>query len=63
MLALRTERGIILKEYRKAFGTDFTEDYKAAIKKTQKYLDITEEKISIKDEYLYVQNGIITEFM
>ncbi len=63
MLALRTTDGLDLKEYEKAFGTNFKDDYKAALKKTEKYLDITDEKVAIKDEYLYVQNGILTEFM
>lgn len=63
MLALRTTAGIDLKEYKKAFNTDFMQDYKKAIEKNRRYLDITDENVAIKDEYLYVQNGILTDFM
>ena len=63
MLALRTSAGIDVKDYKKAFGTDIFKDYERAIKKNAAYLDITEDRIAVKDEYLYVENGIITDFM
>lgn len=63
MLALRTADGIDVKEYKKAFGTDIFKDYEKAIKKNEKYLDVSTERIAVKDEYLYVENGIITDFM
>ena len=63
MLALRTANGIDVKDYEKTFGTDIFKDYEKAIKKNAKYLDITDDKIAVKDEYLYVENGIITDFM
>lgn len=63
MLGLRTVDGVNVNEYRKAFNTDIFTDYKKAIDKNRKYLDITDEKIAVKDEYLYVENGILTDFM
>lgn len=62
MLALRTTRGVILKEYSASFGTEFLSDYSDAIKSQGKYLNISEERVRIKDEFLYVQNSIIVKF-
>ena len=63
MLGLRTENGISVKDFNETFGVDLTEKYKTALTKNQKYLDFDGDKLKIKDEYLYVQNGIILEFM
>ncbi|MBQ6979371.1 MAG: radical SAM family heme chaperone HemW [Clostridia bacterium] len=63
MLALRTTDGISVEDYKKTFGTDIFKDYEKAIKKNAKYLDITRDRIAVKDEYLYVENGILTDFM
>ena len=63
MLALRTTYGVNLLEYKKAFGTDFLLDYKDALKRQEKYLQIDSERVCIKDEYLFVQNNIIIDFM
>ncbi len=63
MLALRTAEGMSLSGYKKEFGVDFFDDNAAAFKKKGKYLEIVGDRIKIKDEYLYVQNGIIMEFM
>lgn len=63
MLGLRTTDGVDLKAYEKEFGTDLLSDYKKAIEKNGKYLDISEERLKVKDEFLYVENGILTDFM
>ena len=63
MLALRTERGIILKEYSSAFGSDFSKDFSSGLKRADKYLIKDETRVKIKDEYLYVQNGIIVDII
>ena len=62
MLRLRTADGIDLKEYEKLFGFDFTQRYSAQIEKLGESLAVGDEVVRIKDEYLFVQNGIITEF-
>ena len=63
MLALRTERGVVLKEYSALFGSDMTIDYAVAIKANAKFLDVDGERVRIKDEYLFVQNSVIVGFM
>ena len=63
MLTLRTTRGVVLKEFAAAFGKDFVPAYKDALRKVEKYIDITDDSVRIKDEYLYVQNSVIVEFM
>ncbi|MBQ7340380.1 MAG: radical SAM family heme chaperone HemW [Clostridia bacterium] len=63
MLALRTEKGIDVKKFNSEFDADFFVEYKKALEKNRPYLNISEDFISIKEEYLYVENGIILEFM
>ena len=62
MLALRTAEGLDAAEYKNKFGTDFFEEYAEAIKKVGRYLDISQNTVRIKEEYLFVQNTIILEF-
>ena len=63
MLALRTVYGVSAEKYRKAFGSDWKEDFAAPYEKTREFLEETGDVTRIKDEYLYVQNQILTEFM
>lgn len=63
MLNLRTSFGIDFSEYKKIFGTDFKKDFEIAIKNNLSYLEITDENIKIKEEYLYVQNTILVDFI
>lgn len=63
MLSLRTKKGANLKKYKEIYNEDFTEYFKDAIKKNKKYLDISDDFISIKKDYLYVQNSIIVDFI
>ncbi|MBO5888686.1 MAG: radical SAM family heme chaperone HemW [Clostridia bacterium] len=63
MLNLRTSMGIEFSEYNKIFNSDFKKDFESAIKNNLSYLDITDTKIKIKEEYLYVQNTILVDFI
>ncbi len=63
MLLLRTANGVNLKEYYKIFNSHFDKDFETAIKDNMNYLDITNETIKIKDEYLFVQNSILVDFI
>ena len=63
MLALRTVYGISAKGYREAFGSDWREDFKEAYERTKAYLEEAGDLTRIKDEYLYVQNTILMEYM
>jgi len=63
MLALRTAEGIKTERYNRLFGSDFLSDYKNEIADQKKYLDVSDERVKIKDEFLYVQNHIIIPFL
>ncbi len=63
MLALRTEKGVDVLRYNKEFACDFYSEYAEIIKKNQKYLIVSDDNLRIKEEFLYVQNGIIMQFM
>jgi oxygen-independent coproporphyrinogen-3 oxidase len=63
MLNLRTSKGISFSEYRSIFGTEFIVDFSKAIKGNSNYLDKTADGLKIKDEYLYVQNQILVDFI
>ena len=63
MLALRTAAGLNIKEFNEKYSANFDEDYKTVLQKKMRYLDRNGDILTIKDEYLYVQNDIILEFM
>ncbi|MBQ8295529.1 MAG: radical SAM family heme chaperone HemW [Clostridia bacterium] len=63
MLALRTVRGLSMTAYKETFGRAIGDDFPNALKKTVKYLALDGDWLKIKDEYLYVQNSILVEFM
>ena len=64
MLALRTQEGLALATYRAEFGSEFEQDFSAAIEKNARFLEKTEAGMfRIKDEYLYVQNQILVDFL
>lgn len=63
MLALRTADGLDTVEYNKIFNEDFDKEYSEPLRKKAQFLERNGNKIKIKDQYLYVQNDIILEFM
>ena len=63
MLALRTVYGVSMKEYEKEFGSTLAQDFPNALKKTVKYLQLDGDRLRIKDEFLYVQNAVLMNFM
>ena len=63
MLGLRTVYGVSAEKYREAFGTDWHDDFRAAYEKMKEYLVEEGDVTRIKDEYLYVQNTILCEFV
>ncbi len=62
MLGLRTVYGVNAGEYRKAFGSDWKQDFSAAYGRTRKYLQEEGDVTRVKDEYLFVQNQILSEY-
>ena len=63
MLALRTSDGISLSDYKNTFNSDFLSEYKEEVGLQRDYLDIDEFSVRIKEDYLYVQNHIIINFL
>lgn len=63
MLAMRTSDGLNVKDFEKEFECEFKSRYKKALDKKGKYLEFIGDTLKIKDEYLYVQNDILLEFM
>ena len=63
MLGLRTKYGIDIEKYNKIFNADFDSEYQEILKKKEKFLNRNGSVLTIKDEYLYVQNDVILAFM
>ncbi len=63
MLALRTCEGLDVVAFEKEFSVNFTDKYRSALQKNKEYLQVAGSRLKIKDEYLYVQNSILTSFM
>jgi len=63
MLALRTEQGICLSDYKAVFGSDFLSDYSEQVALQRDYLDIGDNFVKIKPKHLYVQNFIISDML
>lgn len=63
MLGLRTQKGINVKEFNETFAEDLDALYEDVLRKKEKYLLRDGDWLSIKEEYLYVQNDIILAFM
>lgn len=63
MLSLRTSFGLNINEFNKEFNSDFIKDYKKVLDKKAPFITISDGVLKIKDEYLYVQNDIILDFM
>lgn len=63
MLGFRTARGIDASELKVLFGIDFFEKFSSVIAKNRNYLLINGDNINIKEEYMYVMNSIISDFM
>ena len=63
MLALRTSDGLNVKEFNQLFNVDFDKEYKSVLDKKAQFLQRKDDNISIKEQFLYVQNDIILSFM
>ena len=63
MLGLRTAKGISISKFNLEFDTDFDKKYAEVLKKKEKFLVRNGDVLTIKPEYLYVQNDIILEFL
>ena len=63
MLGLRTEKGISADKFKTLFNKDFFTEYADVLKKKEKYLIIDGDVMRIEEDYFYVQNDIILDFM
>ncbi|MCQ2400089.1 MAG: hypothetical protein MJ072_06245, partial [Clostridia bacterium] len=63
MLGLRTEKGISVEKFEKQFGVNFFEYFKDSLSKNEEYLSVSDGFVAVKPEYMYVENGIIVDFM
>ncbi|MDE6374064.1 MAG: radical SAM family heme chaperone HemW [Clostridia bacterium] len=63
MLAMRTAAGVDVAAFEKQFGCNFKEVYAAALAKNGAYLEEKDGFLRIKDEYLFVQNSVICDFL
>ncbi len=63
MLHLRTSYGFSKAEFNKTFNADFDKDYANVLSEKARFLDCDGDNVTIKEQYLYVQNDIILAFM
>ena len=63
MLALRTVKGLNISQFNKQFNCDFESEYAPALTKKRDFLIRDGDYLKIKEEFLYVQNDILLEFM
>lgn len=63
MLALRTEKGLSAEDYSAAFGSDFFKDFSKPLERQKNYLAFENGYVRIREEYLYVQNTVIIDFL
>lgn len=62
MLGLRLEKGLEINEINQKFSIDFKKLYAEQLAKLSPYLNIYEDSISIKPQYMLLQNSIAVEF-
>ncbi len=62
MLGLRLEKGLNLNEINQTFSIDFKKLYSEQLTKLSPYLDITQDSIAIKPQYMLLENSIAVEF-
>ncbi|MCD8293775.1 MAG: radical SAM family heme chaperone HemW [Clostridia bacterium] len=63
MLALRTAEGLDTNKYFELAGEDFFAKYADVLERYADCLDVEGAVVKIKDEYLFVQNSIICDFL
>ena len=63
MLGLRLEKGFSLKKFKDDFDIDFKEYFKDSYEKNKDFLVEKDGFLAVKPEYMYVENGIIVDFM
>lgn len=63
MLALRTREGLDVNEYEKLFNKSFYIGREKALLKLKPCLEINEDRVAIRSDYVYVGNAVTVELM
>lgn len=63
MLNLRLANGFYLDEFKRRFNKDFLVEYDENIEKVKEYLEITKDRVKVKDEHLYILDSILVELL
>lgn len=63
MLGLRTTDGLDVAEYNRRFKSDFFKEYAAGLRQLKDFLHIRRGRVSIRPQFLLVQNSIIFEMV
>ncbi len=59
MLALRTRNGLDIDKFNRKFNVDFCKKFSSGLKKAEKYIFLSPDKLYILPQYFLVQNRII----
>lgn len=62
-LSFRLIQGLSIKEYKRRFNEDFLNKFQAEIEKHKNELNINNEYISIKEEYFFIMDSIVIDFI
>ena len=63
MLGLRMDEGMDIDRFNSDFDVDFLDTYRQKLQKVQQYLNVSKERVSIKQEYMGVMNSIISQLI
>lgn len=63
MLHLRLKEGFSLSDFKSRFHKDFLKEYKNELNKTKDYLDIKDDRVSVKDNDLYILDAILVDLL
>ena len=63
MLGLRMDEGMDIVRFNADFDVDFLDTYRQKLQNVQQYLNVSIERVSIKQEYIGVMNSIISQLI
>ncbi|MDP8232252.1 MAG: radical SAM family heme chaperone HemW [Candidatus Zophobacter franzmannii] len=63
IMNLRTDKGVILKDFAEKYGHEFDSVYSTQLNKVSKYIRVESDRISLQRKYWFVSNSILNEFV
>ena len=63
MLNLRLIDGFELNEFKNRFNKDFLADYKSELTKLKTFFIVTESKVKLRQEFIYLMDGILLDLL